>query len=92
MRGRKTPIKIVLTEEDKKEMESLLRCTKTPLGLAERLKVILMISEGHTLSHISRNIGLQRRIVRKWCHRFIEKRMEGLKDAPRSGRPPVFSP
>ena len=29
--------------------------------------------------------------VRKWRRRFAEGRLAGLKDAPRSGRPPVFT-
>ena len=31
------------------------------------------------------------RTVRKWRRRFVEGRLAGLKDAPRSGRPPVFT-
>lgn len=93
MRGRKTPIKIILTDEERREMESLLRKYKTSTGLAQRVKIILMISEGcHSLTDIGRVLKVQRRIVRKWGRRFMEKRMGGLEDAPRSGRPPVFSP
>lgn len=92
MQGRKTPIKIILTDEEKKKLERLIKSYKTPVGLMERLKMILMISEGNSLTEIGRVLKVQRRIVRKWGRRFMEKRFEGLKDAPRSGRPPVFSP
>jgi hypothetical protein len=34
----------------------------------------------------------RRRIVQKWGKRFLKKRMDGLADDPRSGRPPRFSP
>lgn len=93
MRGRKTPIKIILTDEERREMESLLRKYTMSTGLAQRIRIILMISEGcHSLTEIGRILKVQRRIVRKWGRRFMEQRMEGLEDAPRSGRPPVFSP
>jgi transposase len=92
MQGRKTPIKIILTEEEREKLNRLIRSFKTPAGLLERAKIVIMISEGNSLSHISRVIGIQRRIVRKWGKRFMEKRLKGLEDEPRSGRPPVFSP
>lgn len=92
MQGRKTPIKIILTEEESKKLNVIIRSFKTPVGLLERAKIVIMISEGHSLSHIGRVIGIQRRIVRKWGKRFMEKRLKGLEDEPRSGRPPVFSP
>ena len=40
----------------------------------------------------ARRVGLRRRIVHKWGERFVRKRLRGLDDAPRSGRPPRFSP
>ena len=92
MRGRKTPIKIILTDEERNKLENLLKSYKTPVGLAKRVKMIFMISEGHSLTHIGRVLEVQRRIVRKWGRRFVEKRLKGLENAPRSGRPPVFSP
>jgi transposase len=57
-----------------------------------RARVILHLAEGQTISAISRDIGMERRIVRKWGQRFQQKRMNGLFDDPRSGRPPRFSP
>ncbi|KAB8315238.1 helix-turn-helix domain-containing protein [Tolypothrix campylonemoides VB511288] len=32
------------------------------------------------------------RHIRKWARRFIDKGIDGLYDAKRPGRPPVFSP
>ncbi|MEQ8192758.1 MAG: helix-turn-helix domain-containing protein [Candidatus Eremiobacterota bacterium] len=92
MHGKKTPIKIILTEEERVKLNGLIRSFKTPVGLLERAKIVIMLSEDHSLSHISRVVGIQRRIVRKWGKRFMEKRLKGLEDEPRSGRPPVFSP
>jgi transposase len=37
-------------------------------------------------------VGLAERHVRKWIYRFRDRGIEGLSDAKRTGRPPVFSP
>jgi len=37
-------------------------------------------------------LEIERKVVRKWGKRFMEKRLKGLADEPRSGRPTVFSP
>ena len=36
--------------------------------------------------------AVQRRIVRKWGERFLARRLDGLTDLLRPGRPPVFPP
>lgn len=92
MQGRKTPIKIILTEEEREKLEGYIKSYKTPVGLLNRVKIVIMISEGESLSQISRVLGIQRRIVRKWGKRYMEKRLKGLEDLPRAGHPPVFSP
>jgi transposase len=57
-----------------------------------RARTILLLTDGVSQSEVSRRVGLQRRIVRKWAQRFVERGLLGLNDAPRSGRPPRFSP
>jgi len=53
--------------------------------------MILLLSKGESFSEVSRSVGKARRIVYKWANRFLEKRMAGLQDLPRSGRPARFS-
>ena len=57
-----------------------------------RAQTILALADGMTVSAVGRKVGRARRIVCKWADRFIRKRLRGLEDAPRSGRPPRFSP
>lgn len=87
MRGPKSPIKITLTDNERTELENFLKSNKTSSRFVKRIKVILMLKEGQSIKQISDFIGLQRRIVREWGQRFIEKRIDGLFDTPRSGRP-----
>jgi winged helix-turn helix protein len=87
-----TPIRIVLSEEEREELQHLSRGLIAPHRQVVRAKVILGIAAGKNLTAIARELGRQRRIVRKWGERFQKKRLRGLQDDPRSGRPPRFSP
>ena len=90
MRGPRSPIKIVLTEKEKQELEGMLQDSNTSTELGKRIKSILFLAEGKRVSHIKNDIKLERRIIRKWAYRFLKDRMNGLEDSPRSGRPKVF--
>jgi transposase len=57
-----------------------------------RAQIILALVDGGTIGGTARHFGRQRRIVRKWAERFIRKRLRGLEDAARSGRPARFPP
>ena len=92
MRGRKTSLRIVLTAEERIELQRRLRCTTTPAGLARRSRVILGVAEGLALVQVARLVGMTEKHVRKWTRRFLERRLEGLHDRPGRGRKPVFSP
>lgn len=92
MAGRKTTLKIVLTREERTELERRSRSMVEEHRVVVRALVILDLSAGSTLASISEHRGLAKRIVRKWGARFEEKRLAGLEDAARSGRPARFSP
>jgi hypothetical protein len=87
-----SPICIKLGREEKAVLETLSRSLTSPHRDVVRAKTILLLAEDYTVSDVARQVGRQRRIVRKWACRFMDKRLKGLMDAPRSGRPPRFSP
>ena len=92
MRGRKSPLVITLTDDEKTGLETILRRTTVEAGLARRAKIILLLAETHSISGTARAVQDQRSVVRLWGRRYQEKRFRGLFDEPRSGRPPVFFP
>ena len=92
MRGRKSPVSIHLTLQEQLELEAILRRTTASAGLVHRARIILLLAEGHSITATARQVQDQRRIVRKWGRRFQQHRLQGLWDAPRAGRPLVFSP
>ena len=92
MRGRKTALCVVLTADEQAQLERILRCTTTSLGLARRCRAIVEVANGRPLSHVARLVDLTEKHVRKWVQRFLQDRLDGLRDRPGRGRKPVFSP
>jgi transposase len=56
-----------------------------------RARVVLAAAAGKTTAAIAVELGVCTDTVRRWRRRFASSRLGGLKDAPRSGRPPVFT-
>ncbi len=92
MRGRKSSLTIVLTPEDRAEIEHRQRATTCHAGLARRGRALLLLEQGETLKGTARLCGMSVRHVRKWAERYRARGLAGLRDQPRPGRQPVFSP
>jgi DNA-directed RNA polymerase specialized sigma24 family protein len=92
MRGRKTSLRVVLTAEERSQLEQRLRSRTASLGLARRCRAILEVAEGLPLVEVARLVDLTEKHVRKWVQRFLKDRLKGLRDLPGRGRKPVFSP
>ena len=88
--GRKTQIRIFLTEENRSELEAWQRSTSIPAGLARRARVVLMLASGSPVSQTARIVGIERRHVYKWVRRFLDEGPNGLCDR-RGGRTPSQS-
>lgn len=75
----------------KRELKLLVRRQRAGYALVMRARMVLMSAAGQGTSEIAGALGIGERTVRKWKARFEGKpRLEGLKDAPRSGRPPTI--
>ncbi len=88
--ARKTNLILLLSPEERQILESWQRSTTIRAGLAKRGRIILSLSEGVSISEISRRVGIRRRFIYKWAKRFQEKRLSGLSDKPGRGRRPFF--
>lgn len=62
-RGRKTGIVVVLTPEERQVLEANLRSRNIGAGLARRVRIILMLADGITISEIGRVVGIRRRLI-----------------------------
>jgi transposase-like protein len=89
---RKSPYQIVLTAREKKQLQKRAGQYTAPYRDVVRAKAILLAAQGAENKEIEKRVGMPREIVSKWRKRFFEKRLAGLEERPRSGRPRVFSP
>lgn len=91
MTATSSPVLIMLTDQDRAELESLARARKAPLRSIQRACIILAAADGHANAQIARTLGLHVDTVRTWRGRFAGHGIKGRIDRPRSGRPPVFA-
>ena len=91
-RGRRTSIHIELAQGQREQLESWVRSTTRRAGLVGRARIILMLWQGQSISHISRTVGMARQHVVKWAKRVLDQGVDGLHDKLGRGRKPSFSP
>lgn len=85
-----SPFVIVLSGTEERELSSRARRVRSQVRDASRARMILAAARGAANAQIARGEGVHVDTVRKWRSRFAADRLEGLRDLPRSGRPPVF--
>ena len=87
-----TARKIELTTEEEQTLRMWTRAGTTEQRLSRRAQVILCCAEGLPIREVGERCGLSQLSVFKWKRRFLEKRLDGLPDEPRPGRPATISP
>jgi Winged helix-turn helix len=86
MRGR-PKVELVLSETELERLTALTLRRKTPQALALRARIILGCASGADNKTVAARQRVTPHTVCKWRARFIEQRIHGLLDAPRSGAP-----
>ncbi len=89
---RHSPYRIILTADEKQELMARARKYTLPYFQVQRAKMILLAAEGIDNDEIARRLETRREVVWQWRKRFYEKRLAGLEERPRPGRPRVFPP
>jgi len=84
--GRSLPL-LELSEAERRELQSLASRRSTAQGLAERARIVLACAEGDQNQQVAARLGVAKNTVGKWRRRFLDQRLEGLRDEPRSGAP-----
>lgn len=85
--GRPTSAKLVLTEDERRELERLARSRSGKAAVYRRARIILKCSTGLNDIEVAEELGTTRETVGIWRRRFLSKRLDGLYDEPRSGAP-----
>src|SRR6202140_1911409 len=82
---------LVLSPQQREQLEVLANSRSLPAGLVSRARIILLSASGKTNQQIARQLGLTNATVGKWRRRFLEQDVSGLHDELRPGRPRPIS-
>jgi len=100
MPGPKPP-EIVVGDEERAELERLVRAHTTGQQLAVRARIVLLAAEGRSTSEVARTLGLDIGTARQWRARWRRSRgipsdelpaAARLADAPKPGAPARITP
>src|SRR5258708_5210341 len=81
-----------LSEEEQKTKERLVHARNTRVGKLKRAQIIWLASQEQLTPEIAKQLKVSERMVRNRLHRFNEQGLQGLEEAPRSGRPVTYEP
>jgi len=90
--SRSSPFVIALSQDERRLLERMAARYTSPYYSVVRAKLVLMAAGGLGNQEIADRLDLPRQVVSKWRKRFFERRIVGLQDEPRPGRPPGFPP
>jgi len=91
-RAGRQAVEIVLSGDERVELEQVVRAGSSPQSLVKRARVVLLAADGKDNREIGRLVGMSESAVGRWRSRFHRGRPTALQDAPRSGRPSHYTP
>jgi transposase len=87
----RSPYQIVLSDKEQAVLMARARSVRGAFRDRLRARIVLAAAAGTANAAIAADLSVCADTVRKWRRRFAAGRLAGLKDSPRSGRPPVFT-
>ncbi len=89
--------KIILSADERCDLEGLVRTRSTPQQLALRARMIVLAADGLSIRETAERLCIWRKTVGEWRKRWLSEAVDGgvserLSDRPRSGAPATFAP
>src|SRR5262245_24203234 len=81
-----------LSDEERLTITRLARSRTDEARLVQRARLIEQLAQGARPGAAARRVGMSRNQLYLWLHRFNDQGPDGLRDRPRRGRPPTYSP
>lgn len=78
---------VTVSVAERRTLEALVRSGTTEARLSRRARALLLLTEGRSVRATATQVGLAPRMVQHWKRAFLARRLEGLRDGPRPGRP-----
>jgi transposase len=82
---------LVVTADERRELERIARRQKSAQAVALRARIVLECAEGRSNTEVARALRMSQATVGKWRRRYVRKRLDGLLDEPRPGAPRTIS-
>ena len=89
---RKSPFTITLSKQERRELHRRASTYTLPYFQVIRARMILLAAEGLGNHAIASRLDTRREVVSLWRKRFFQRRLAGLEELTRPGRPRACPP
>jgi len=86
----RSAVVVDVTSSEREALERLVRAASTPQQVALRARIVLAAADGVPGRQIAKALGVSEPTVGLWRQSFAQRRLDGLTDRKRSGRPRVY--